>query len=360
MTRFFAAVVLAAGLALAGCGVPQQPGSEPGPDASTSGESPATADGPSTASSGSAGLSGGALAEQLDGRSFETRDAEDVRGFDLVPVSVLTISFGTDPQGNPSIGANAGCNGMGGSVTWDGDILRPSDGFFRTEMACEGLMEQEDWYLALLGDGVTLTLDGDVLTASDAAGTTEITYIDSSVLHPDVSLAGSTWRLTGLTQGSGDDGVAMSAPGHATASMMVSRDPADGHIRLDVFDGLTWMSVPGGFDAATGQYSGSVTIEPTDFSASGEVSDGEREPFDATAGTVRVTGGLAGDAIGCPAEKPDCRVAEMLLLGSDFEFSTHRDTLTVTGLGEYADRGLTFVVDPAAPTPPARPASSTG
>lgn len=351
MTKTLAAALLVAGLALAGCGVPSGASGTPGP---AGGDSPAP-DGSHTSSPdpGPSTLLGasGALPERLLGRSFETRGPGDVTGFDLVPDSTLTLTFDADPDGAPTLGAGAGCNHMGGPVAWDAGTARPIDGFARTEMACDGLMEQEDWFFALLNAGLTFSLDGDYLTARSADGATEILLEDSAVLNPDAPLAGMIWRLDGLIQGTGDSASISSAPPGLTASLQITRDPKDGHLRLDAFDGLTWMSAPGGFDAATGEYSGSVTIEPSQPDALDEFADGTPDPLSAKSGTVRVSGELGGDAIGCASDKPDCRVAEMALLGGDFTFETHQDRLTVTGTGKYAGHGLTFVVDPTAPAP---------
>lgn len=327
MTRF--SILVAAALLLIGCGVPVgstgtgTPGSTPdSADAEPVGGSP----------------DGDSLAAQLTGRSFETASAADATGFNLVPNSALTLSFYLDHEGRDAIGGDAGCNSMGGVAIWDGDTVR-SDDLAQTEMACDGLMEQETWWAGLLTSGLELALDGDVLTvrAAGEAGPMQITMRDSSVLHPDLPLVGSTWRLNGLLEGDGSEGVAMSFPDGITASMTISEDPA-GHLRLDVFNGLTWMSVPGGFDAATGEFSGGVVIEPAD----------DADPLAATGGIVRVSGGLTGDSVGCPDGTTDCFV-DMSLLGADFEFRTNRDTLTVTGLANYAGQGVTFIADDTAP-----------
>lgn len=337
MTRSLVAACLIAGLVLAGCGVPAEPGSTPATGAMSTAEPDAGTTPDPDPSSTTKPAAGGTLAERLLGRSFETRGEGDVAGYDLVSGSALSIGFFPTQDGSPGFGGGAGCNSMGGPAIWDGDTVRAGDDFAQTEMACEGLMDQEGWFSALLHVGLTLSLDGDYLTATSTDGAVEIIFVDAAVLHPDIPLVGMTWRLDAIVK---SDGMPY-YQWDVTASLTISQDPADGHLRLDVFDGLTWLSAPGGFDAATGAYSGSVAIEPADSG----------DPLEATAGTVRVTGGLGGDSIGCPKDQPDCRIAEMSLLGGDFTFETHRDTLTITGLGDDADQGLTFTADTTAPVP---------
>lgn len=326
---FRATIALAAALVLAGCGVPGS-ATAPGTGSSTAPGSP------DTAHAAASDPPGATLAERLRGREFETAGAGDVTGYALVPGSQLTLSFYRDHQNADAFGGSVGCNSMGGTAAWDGDTVRAAEGLARTEMACEGLMDQEDWWAGLLNAGITLALDGATLTvtATGDAGSVTIRMTDSAVRHPDVPLAGTVWRLDGIIEGAGDGGSVSSVPQGLTASMTLSR-AGDGHLRLDVFDGLTWLST-GGTDA------GAVTIEPADDAV---------DSIDATAGTVRVTSGLAGDAAGCPGDEPDCRLEAVLLLGSGFAFGTDRDRLTVTGLGDHEGRGLMFVADPAAPSP---------
>lgn len=69
-----------------------------------------------------------------------------------------TISF-EDGQA----GGTTGCNSYGGGYELDGSQLSFS-GMFMTEMWCEGLMEQESAYLALLGQAEGYQILDGVLT----------------------------------------------------------------------------------------------------------------------------------------------------------------------------------------------------
>ena len=78
-----------------------------------------------------------------------------LRGAGLIPGTEITATF---EDGH--VGGIAGCNHYGGSYQVSGDKLTV-DAMFMTEMACmdpEGVMEQEQQYLELLGNAKTFTL----------------------------------------------------------------------------------------------------------------------------------------------------------------------------------------------------------
>lgn len=333
MTKTFAlsrfAVAAAAVALVVGCGVPPS-------DSDTAIPGDTGAAEPDDNGSVAPDDDSSSLAEQLMDRSFETTSPDDVVGYDLVADSALTLSFYRDHEGASAVGGDAGCNAMGGAATWEDNTVRATE-LIQTEMACEGLMEQEAWWAGLLTDGVALELDGDILTvtAGSAGEKVTITMTDAAVLHPDQPLVGTNWQLDGIIDGIGDSGAVSSVPDGRTGSMSISRE-SDGHLQLDIFDGLTTMSVPAGYDATAAEYDGSVTIEP---------ADADDDPENATSGIVRITGGLGGNAPGCPEENPDCFIAELYLVGSDFAFETHRDRLTITGTGDNANKGLMFVAE---------------
>src|SRR5690606_5306551 len=110
MTLPLAVPVLVAALALAGCGTPAGVADMPPAHDSTAHESTATVSTATTTAPAAA-----ALPDQLAGRTFLSTAAT---GRDLVPGSTLTLSF---EDGN--VGANAGCNHMGGTPVWDGEML---------------------------------------------------------------------------------------------------------------------------------------------------------------------------------------------------------------------------------------------
>lgn len=91
------------------------------------------------------------------------------------PVWVLQSSDGRKPlDGNRptltfsdgQISSSTGCNRYGGSYQISGNVIRLA-GIFQTLMAClepEGLMEQEQGYLALLQNSDRFEITGEVLT----------------------------------------------------------------------------------------------------------------------------------------------------------------------------------------------------
>ncbi len=93
---------------------------------------------------------------------------------------VLTGYQGNAPIGNaPTLSfengqasGSASCNSYGGGYTVKGNSLQVS-ALFRTEMYCmdpEGIMEQENAYLQLLGEADSFVLEGSTLTIRTAAG----------------------------------------------------------------------------------------------------------------------------------------------------------------------------------------------
>lgn len=271
-----AAPLLVAALALAGCGAPGD------------------AAGPSTADS----AADAPLPDMLAGRTFLSTSAT---GRELAPGSRVTLSFGDDG----SVGANAGCNHLGGAPAWDGDVLTVPE-MYMTEMACEQpLMDQERWLADLLTAGATVALSGNDLTL--AGGGVTLDLVDRTVADPDRPLAGTTWTLDGIVSGTGDSGAVSSAPQDFTVTLRVGQD------RLDVFNGLTWMSAPLAAD----------------------------QDLSASSGTVRVAGALGGDGIGCEGGGTGCFV-DVSVLGSDFDYAIVAGSLTVSGTGPTGGTGLMF------------------
>jgi heat shock protein HslJ len=101
---------------------------------------------------------------ELEGTSWVL---ETLNGAALVPVSEITLQF---EEGNAS--GSAGCNSYGGAYTTsDGQLSIPE--IIRTEMAClepEGVMEQEDAYLAVLQSAATYRSVDDRLQIENDAG----------------------------------------------------------------------------------------------------------------------------------------------------------------------------------------------
>jgi heat shock protein HslJ len=123
----------------------------------------------------------------IDGASYTS---QDVTGYTLVADSQLTLSFDGD-----KIGANAGCNSMGGAYSVENGKLVIDGQMVSTQMFCDGLMDQDQWYSTFLTSSPSITQDGSNLTLSD--GTVTITYLDDEVGNPDKPLEGTTWNVTG-------------------------------------------------------------------------------------------------------------------------------------------------------------------
>ena len=85
------------------------------------------------------------------------------------PVSAkASLNFETD-----RLGANVGCNGMGGEWRMEQDRLI-ADQLIGTQMYCDGLMEQERAVSALLGGKPTVTITGDRLVLRSPAHSAEL------------------------------------------------------------------------------------------------------------------------------------------------------------------------------------------
>jgi heat shock protein HslJ len=131
-------------------------------------------------------------ATALPGRTFVSTAVE---GFTLVDGTQITLVFdGAD------LGANGGCNQLGGTWTVEGNTLVvPS--MFQTEMACDppALMDQDTWLMSVLTSRPALTLDGATLTLA-AQGAT-VTFVDREVADPDRPLEGTVWTVDTLVAG---------------------------------------------------------------------------------------------------------------------------------------------------------------
>lgn len=125
---------------------------------------PAASSVPTTASSGDA-LAGSAWKLVSFGPAGAEKPA--------LPGHPVTLTF--DQQGQA--GGNGGCNSYGGSYTVNQSKLKIGQ-MMRTLMACtgDGVMEQEDGYLAALEKADSFTLTGDQLVITSADGQTRLTF----------------------------------------------------------------------------------------------------------------------------------------------------------------------------------------
>ena len=96
------------------------------------------------------------------------------------------------------VGGNASCNSYFGTFQLDGGKMAVQMGG-STMMYCEpeGLMTQEQNYLAALGKGAFYHVTNDELRIADGSGQTVLKF---RVLQP-VPLVGPTWQLSGYNQG---------------------------------------------------------------------------------------------------------------------------------------------------------------
>jgi heat shock protein HslJ len=133
----------------------------------------------------------------LEGRTFVGDDVSvDDQPYSLVKGSQLRVSFG-----DQNIGAQAGCNSMGGDASWAGGVL-VVDGktLVMTEMGCdEALMQQDTWFADVLTSKPTLSQSASTLTIT--SGGTVIVLTDKEVALPDASLTGTLWRLDSIVSG---------------------------------------------------------------------------------------------------------------------------------------------------------------
>ena len=90
----------------------------------------------------------------------------------LIAGTEITLKFGTDNL----VSGNSGCNTYSGSYETSGDKLKVG-ALASTRMACatpEGVMEQEQQYLAALQNAATYEIAGDRLTIRDAGGAMQV------------------------------------------------------------------------------------------------------------------------------------------------------------------------------------------
>ncbi len=161
-----------------------------------------------------AGAACNAAAPQPTDRAFlsvAVTDAGAPRS--LVPGTRIRLDF----RGS-ELGANAGCNSIGGTYAiQDGTLILDAAGM--TEMGCDQPRhEQDDWLVAFLSSRPTMKLSGDELTLE--SGTIAIRLMDRTVVEPDVALVGPTWTVDAVVSG---DAVS-SIPGGAVATLRFHQD----------------------------------------------------------------------------------------------------------------------------------------
>jgi heat shock protein HslJ len=150
----------------------------------------------------------------LDGRTFLSATVTD-RGADrpLVAGTQIQLRF---KEGR--LGADAGCNSMGGAYRVENNRLLVQD-MAMTAMGCDGPRHaQDDWLADFLGSGPTLALAGNdlALTLDD----TVIRLVDRAVAQPDRPIVGPLWTVDSLLNAD----IASSVPEGTTASLQFAAD----------------------------------------------------------------------------------------------------------------------------------------
>jgi heat shock protein HslJ len=178
------------------------------------------------------------------GRTFlSTSVTENGRPRALVEGTRIRLTFSDDHH----LGAQAGCNSMGGPAEVADGHLVVGD-LATTEMGCDPARHaQDDWLARFLTSRPGWRLEGSSLTLDQ--GSTRIELADREVADPDRPLQGTRWVVEEIVDGQ----AASSVPAGAEAYVLF-KDPG-GHPRA-----------PGdeGFTGSTGcnQMSGTSAVDP--------------------------------------------------------------------------------------------------
>jgi heat shock protein HslJ len=154
--RIATVIAVLAALLAAGCGSREDSSGTSTGSASTSGSTTAT-----TGAGTTTGTPAGTVtAAGLDGHTFISTA---VRGHELVPGTKVTLSF--DHGG---LGAQAGCNSMGGAYAVEDGVLRWNAAPATTMIGCEErLQRQDEWLADFLSGGARVLLGGGTESAAD-------------------------------------------------------------------------------------------------------------------------------------------------------------------------------------------------
>jgi heat shock protein HslJ len=163
---------------------------------------------------GSRAASGGL--SDLRGRTFlSTGVTENGQAKPLVAGTRIRLSFGEEGR---RIGANAGCNHIGGDARVEDGRLVAGD-MAMTAMGCAGgRSEQDDWLVKFLTGTPTVRISGAELVLAN--NTTEIRLLDRTVADPDRPLIGTRWVVESII----DRDTASSIPQAAVAHLLLNAD----------------------------------------------------------------------------------------------------------------------------------------
>jgi heat shock protein HslJ len=131
------------------------------------------------------------------GRTFLSSSVtENGEPKDLVPGTRITLNFFTDGH---RLGAQAGCNQMGGPASFAGGHLVVND-MSTTEMGCDQPRHaQDEWLAGFLTSKPTWAWERSTLTLEN--GTTRIVLEDREVADPDRALRGTKWVVDTIVEG---------------------------------------------------------------------------------------------------------------------------------------------------------------
>jgi heat shock protein HslJ len=160
---------------------------------------------------GSRAASGGL--NDLRGRTFlSTSVTENGTAKQLVAGTRIRLSF--DEEGR-RIGANAGCNHIGGDARVEDGRLVAGD-MAMTAMGCDGgRAEQDEWLVKFLTGTPTIRITGAELVLANS--TTEVRLLDRTLADPDRPLTGTRWIVDTIV----DRDTASSIPQGATAHLLI-------------------------------------------------------------------------------------------------------------------------------------------
>ena len=154
--------------------------------------------------------------DDLRGRTFlSTGVTENGQPKQLVTGTRIRLNFGEEGR---RIGANAGCNHMGGEARVENGRLVAGD-MAMTAMGCDGgRSEQDAWLAKFLADKPTIRASGTELVLAN--NTTEIRLLDRTVADPDRPLIGTRWVVESVI----DRDTASSIAQGAVAQLVLNAD----------------------------------------------------------------------------------------------------------------------------------------
>jgi heat shock protein HslJ len=159
-------------------------------------------------------------APNLSGREFLSVEVSE-GGAPKALVAGTRISLRFDQR---DLGANAGCNGLGGTYRIElGKLVYEPGG--QTLMGCEPPLEAQDgWLIAFLDSDPMVVLAGNELLMT--SGAISMRLLDREVAEPDLNISGPLWTVESIIEGD----TASSVPEGATATILFK---ADGTVEVD-------------------------------------------------------------------------------------------------------------------------------